>query len=1823
VLPAAAGPYFTQIPPISARSPKPPSFRRERLLAFLDGESRVLSYYGDLSSVAGLPKKLPKAINRVIALMKMKSGKVESVDDIAVHEMGAEPLEHLEKVLGEVYLPLLSNPSNQEGWGELASKEIVDRLHGLLANISIAVGATRGETCLPLPPLDSTSAAAVSAKDRIHLLEGAVITWTKQIKSVLKADPESLLKAGLHPTPDAELDFWKAKAANLNAIFEQLQSERVRRVLQFLEMSKSTYCAPFAKLCVEVFEARHEANDDVKFLRTLDPWFRTLNEDSDFEKLPETFRPIMHILLLVWKNSKYYNTPARLVVLIRQICNAIIASAGRFLTGKQVFEMIAEENSSTALAKLKALLKVCGDFKRVYFKYKGVAATECPASPWRIQNAALFMRLDGFLERVHDVLEVASVAVQFMKLEKVVIGGSKGRALNVTLEAVNADFKSAMSGLEGLPYDVLDVEHPEFADDLAGFRGKVKELERRLAAVLTQAFDDSTNLAARFKLLESFDTLLERPQIADELERKHVALVHEYGQDLKRVQEMYLTDRDHPPVSSNLPPIAGSISWCHGLRDRIVEPMARIKALGKDIMAREESKEVVKLYGTIVGSLDDFEGARVDEWGVDVETSSTEKLKLPLLVYEVPPGGAGDVGAASSGQLRLLAVNFDPALVRLLREVKYFLLLGLEVPPSALEVYKKAETFRRQTGSLDLIVTMYNQMMLEMLPVEAPLLKAQMTKIETTLARGVNDLNWKSPTIDTFLGEAQASVKGAYDMLFALKGVLREIVSEMEGWSREALIFRKSKPMTPDEFESMYKTARSMRYAAIAEGGKVIDKKLREASAMTKLPKGGVSPHWSAYVDFVNGIVVQGLSRLVVASLRKLVDLLSAEKIRKAQELPLLIVDLALPGGKLLRFIPDVVEGTATSSSSLSTMTIYDIVNSWVDSFYHAATMFKRLDDGDGKYVKEMVDNVEVQMLLATLNDSLQRSEGACSEFRAKFEAYSYLWEKDTAVEFKNFCEAAYGALPKSEEQIAAEEGVLPEDIPVQPRVPDLAKFDAEISRYRDVGEIVAAKKTPTDLGWLRINSQPIKYSLQNIVAAWINVFTSHLSRFVTEGITALSTFVSTTLAGLEEEVDGSDTNALRRCMFVIREVKNSRFLRKNMIMPLRKAVSLLKKHGVSPDDTRVASGMTLIEYLDQADLKVDAAINKTFQKKEAIYPFQAGEMDKIRVQAIAFDDRVRGFWNGFRKNAPFNFTGHVAEAYTQLDGFFKELVEVEAGAAALNEVEQLYELPVSRFNETNQCRGQLRLLKSLWDFRGLVNFTYDNWKTALWTEINTDALEESNKKMAGELKKLGDANSIAKAWGVFKDLEVALRDMALTLPLINELHSPSMRPRHWAGLATVCNVGKLVPSDPKFSLEDMLVLKLHTHVDEASEIVDTANKEQKIEKKMDEIEAAWRVFTLDFVQHKDSDVKVVKVGDECMEALDAHQMELQGIVGMGKVMEFFRVRVDIAQKNLGSVEEVLKEWLSVTKNWSSLESIFLASADIRAQLPDDTKRFEGIDQAFKELMKAAVDTPNAVEGCTKEGRAESLKEMTKNLELCQKSLNEYLDTKKKIFPRFYFVSNVALLDILSNGNNPPKIMPYTGDWRVRCRRPPSLSTTHAHPFTPPSQLRLHLDARVSADGGRERDQERGPQDGGQGRRGRGVLQALRHDGRRGALAQRADGDAAGYAALHPGGSHRDGRQLGGGAPAPAVAGGLPRADRARGHADLLDRGDAGGAGRARGRAGGRREEVPAGVQRPPQRAHRPRADGPVRRPALQDHCAHHDGRARARHGAEADRHQG
>ena len=224
--------------------------------------------------MAGIPKKLAKGAKAVYVLKPTaeRVSETHPADDVLISELASEPLDHLERLLREVYVPLLSNPANNgDGLGDTAfSRDLVDRLQSLLANTSIAASQSRGETVLPVPPLDATSLAGLTLKDRLRVLEATVLVWSKQMGLVLRQDPEAPLKAGMHPGPDAEIAFWKGRACAIGSLEAQLHSESVRRILHFLDGCASPLCAPFARQCRDLLEAGQEAADNVRFLGTLE-----------------------------------------------------------------------------------------------------------------------------------------------------------------------------------------------------------------------------------------------------------------------------------------------------------------------------------------------------------------------------------------------------------------------------------------------------------------------------------------------------------------------------------------------------------------------------------------------------------------------------------------------------------------------------------------------------------------------------------------------------------------------------------------------------------------------------------------------------------------------------------------------------------------------------------------------------------------------------------------------------------------------------------------------------------------------------------------------------------------------------------------------------------------------------------------------------------------------------------------------------------------------------------------------------------------------------------------------------------------------------------------------------------------------------------------------------------------------------------------------------------------------------------------------------------------------------------------------------------------
>lgn len=118
----------------------------------------------------------------------------------------------------------------------------------------------KGQTLLPLPPASTVPQLTsepnlkeqLKDQDKIHILESAIVTWTKQIKNVLKSDPDAPLKQpGSYPGPLVELGFWTERAGNLNSIHDQLTGEKITKVVNVLELARSTYYPAFQR-CVHL-----------------------------------------------------------------------------------------------------------------------------------------------------------------------------------------------------------------------------------------------------------------------------------------------------------------------------------------------------------------------------------------------------------------------------------------------------------------------------------------------------------------------------------------------------------------------------------------------------------------------------------------------------------------------------------------------------------------------------------------------------------------------------------------------------------------------------------------------------------------------------------------------------------------------------------------------------------------------------------------------------------------------------------------------------------------------------------------------------------------------------------------------------------------------------------------------------------------------------------------------------------------------------------------------------------------------------------------------------------------------------------------------------------------------------------------------------------------------------------------------------------------------------------------------------------------------------------------------------------------------------------
>ncbi|XP_030566728.1 dynein heavy chain 6, axonemal [Drosophila novamexicana] len=273
--------------------------------------------------------------------------------------------------------------------------------------------------------------------------------------------------------------------------------------------------------------------------------------------------------------------------------------------------------------------------------------------------------------------------------------------------------------------------------------------------------------------------------------------------------------------------------------------------------------------------------------------------------------------------------------------------------------------------------------------------------------------------------------------------------------------------------------------------------------------------------------------------------------------------------------------------------------------------------------------------------------------------------------------------------------------------------------------------------------------------------------------------------------------------------------------------------------------------------------------------------------------------------------------------------------------------------------------------------------------------------------------------------LQKSAEDFKEKLPVIGYLRNPNLRARHWTEIEDL--LARKFFQEPNIKISTYE--ESHAFDDEANaealmQISSQATGETQLENMLKAIETMWKETELSIVPHHDQkDVFLLAGTEELQAVLDDANVNINTIAA-SKFVGPIKARVDEWIAALDQFGKTFEAWMDCQGAWIYLEAIF-ASADIQRQLPNEAKMFNQVDKNFKEIVRQAKKVALALPTMSSVEVYDMLVEDNRLLDAISRGLEAYLEVKRVVFPRFYFLSNDELLEILAQTRIPQAVQPH------------------------------------------------------------------------------------------------------------------------------------------------------------------------------------------------------
>ncbi|XP_075240849.1 dynein beta chain, ciliary-like isoform X3 [Convolutriloba macropyga] len=917
---------------------------------------------------------------------------------------------------------------------------------------------------------------------------------------------------------------WHERVISLRKIQSQLHSETTRDLVAYLEQQNNKYATGVHEMRNELKKAVDEALDNIRFLKPLQRWLEEISVSNSVDQVGKLFRPLVHTMQLMWEYSGHYHKKTFFHNLVSLVANQVTLKACSFVNSNLLEDTkMAFEDLKYALNLCGAFRGVYLDtktktdalnesrFKETkkeelrtpktpYYRAKVYPPSEkydlwlnlsdhslWTDSPWPEKNASPFDKLNSFSERCNDLLDFVETIHQFRLMRKVAeVGGAGSHGLDALVSEIHEQFEKAMKSFTVSHNDLLGlkslgsggsqvvpsaaasgssliVSEPKasFEQQFFRFRLVIRDLEKRLAAVLSHSFQQCRTIGSQLRILEVFEGVNNREVIQKAIETEDRFLMRCFLEEMMSVKDMLDRHRHTGlvPEHVNVPLIVSKLKWQHALHMRIEVPMTKLLKVSPNSVQSEIGSQIEQLYSELTVKLEKFKDKLLKDWQRGLNPEIKERLKDFILVTPVnedhpdthpdsAPGSRAMLVADShlrdsphattvraptsvTDLTEILRVNLDQSLLLLLREVHYLSQPPFEVrmPDTVKEIIRSMDfqTLRSLSARLEAIVAKYNYIMRSITPEERALFHRKLNIIEQLLDQGKTAYTWKMAETQDFIEHAsQLVLNDLYYNLDKVKGNLKEIFDIFTLWSDGPLdIFHDRDPSYSYSMQELMDDQGAIvseHDAYLRSSGMKVHSLLEDTFECVEVSRG--SPAWEEYLKNVDYFALKGLFDATFASLRHMYNELADANNSEPKGEPLLVIKLALVDGRL-GFKPPLDESSDERS-------VQETAEEWMTQFLNRGSYIQPIyaqpgsgghdtaDVGDeediSEYHKRIANDVKINDYIDKIRSIVEANCQDCKSLMVPFNDFYFLWTDDIPTVFQNFLDGKLQPYPLREE---------------------------------------------------------------------------------------------------------------------------------------------------------------------------------------------------------------------------------------------------------------------------------------------------------------------------------------------------------------------------------------------------------------------------------------------------------------------------------------------------------------------------------------------------------------------------------------------------------------------------------------------------------------------------------------------------------------------------------------------------------------------------------------------------------------------------------------